>query len=89
MNNFSDIIEQDANSTTGVMANLTYPASTVNVHLRPGYIVPRQDDTENVTSTSDLRTKDFNLYINRDTDGTAKGRLYLDKSDSQQALEWN
>jgi hypothetical protein len=50
-----------------------YPNSndTINVHLRPGYIVPVQEDGDTVQSTSELRSKDYSLIINRDTEGNA------------------
>jgi hypothetical protein len=88
MNNFSDII--NANETNGTQANLTYPAEIVNVHLRPGHIIPRQVNTDaeasTIDTTQDLRTKDFTLFINRDADGNAQGKLYMDKADTISAL---
>lgn len=91
MNNFSDII--NANETNGTLADLKYPAEIVNVHLRPGYIVPRQANTDAEASTintvNDLRTKDYTLYINRDADGNAQGKLYLDKADTVSALDFH
>jgi alpha-glucosidase (family GH31 glycosyl hydrolase) len=89
MNNWTDVVDA-SNMTNGTQANLTYPDKTINVHLRPGYIVPRQidaaDGSESAASTTDLRSRDYTLYINRDTDGNAQGKLYLDKSDTMQSL---
>jgi alpha-glucosidase (family GH31 glycosyl hydrolase) len=85
MNNFSDIVV--SNTSNGTNATLMYPNSTINVHLRPGYIVPRQDEGNTVNSTAALRSMSYNLYINRDKDGNAQGRLYLDKNDDIASLD--
>lgn len=68
MNNLSDILTSTEN---GTMQNLTYPTTTVNHHMRPGYIMPVQTDGDTAMSTTDLRSKDYSLYINRDMDGNA------------------
>lgn len=39
--------------------------------MRPGYIMPVQTDGDTAMSTTDLRSKDYSLYINRDMDGNA------------------
>jgi alpha-glucosidase (family GH31 glycosyl hydrolase) len=56
---------------------LDFPDTTVHAHLRPGSIVPVQDNTD-VMTAADLTNKEFSLVVNRDTEGTAKGFVYAD-----------
>jgi alpha-glucosidase (family GH31 glycosyl hydrolase) len=42
MKDFSDIIS--VTDENGEFVNLTAPDDTINVHLRPGYIVPIQNN---------------------------------------------
>jgi alpha-glucosidase (family GH31 glycosyl hydrolase) len=55
---------------------------TVNVHLRPGSIVPWQDFMSNLTAyirtTNDVIGKPISLVINRNERKFAKGTLFLD-----------
>jgi alpha-glucosidase (family GH31 glycosyl hydrolase) len=89
MNDLSDILT--VNDTNGTMMNLTYPTDTINHHMRPGYIIPVQTGAadDSVMSTTDLRSKDYSLYINRDMEGNAQGRLFLDSSDSLSQISEN
>lgn len=52
----------------------------IPVHIRGGSIVPMR--VEGAYTTTELRTKDFELLIAPDKDGRASGRLYLDDGDS-------
>lgn len=45
MKNLNDIVS--ITEENGAIVKLTAPADTVNVHLRPGYIVPVQNNTIN------------------------------------------
>lgn len=67
----------------GQMVDLT-PGLTVKKHLRPGYMVPIQLNPKDgqsayANSTEQLATSDIIMKVNRDTDGYAYGKLFLDE----------
>ena len=55
---------------------------TIPIHLRGGTIIPLR--VAGANTTTELRTKDFDIIVATGTDGTARGRLYLDDGDSIQ-----
>lgn len=66
---------------TGSYVQLTdIPYTDIPVHIRGGSIVPLRISGAN--TTTQLRTKNFELLIAPDTDGTAEGELYLDDGES-------
>lgn len=65
------------------MVNLT-ATLTIKKHLRPGYMIPVQLHPEGgesayANSTEQLAHTDINMKINRDADGFAQGKLFLDE----------
>ena len=65
------------------MIELT-PAVTIKKHLRPGYMVPVQTHPEGgqsayANSTEQLAHTDITMKVNRDSDGYAEGKLFLDE----------
>ena len=63
--------------------------TTVTKHLRPGSLIPWQDlnitgnftgspSTDRVSQTEDLLKRPIDLVINRDSQGVAKGTVFLD-----------
>lgn len=57
------------------------PYTDIPVHIRGGSIVPLR--ISGASTTTELRTKDFELLIAPDADGRAEGDLYLDDGESQ------
>lgn len=75
----------------GEMRTLT-PAINVKKHLRPGYIVPVQYGVQGASSayansTEQLARTNINMLINRDHDGFAQGRLFLDEGKNISEIE--
>ena len=65
------------------MIDLT-PNTTIKKHMKPGAIVPvQQNITDGVRSfannTEQLADTDMNLIINRDDQGYAEGKLFIDE----------
>jgi hypothetical protein len=56
----------------------------VNVHLRPGSIIAYQNNSLQLhKTTKDIQDKQpISLIINRDIDGHASGKLFLDRGES-------
>jgi alpha-glucosidase len=50
--------------------------TTIPVHIRSGVVLPLR--TESAMTTAELRTKDFELIVAQNANGTATGSLYLD-----------
>ena len=72
----------DVKNETGEMVNLK-PEVTVKKHLRPGHMVPVQyNATKYANNTAQLAHTDINLFINRDEDRSAVGKLFLDKGEN-------
>lgn len=79
------------NVTNILGANITLDSQvTVKKHLRPGWIIPVQYNetcpvnstnktTDNANSTADLIYTGINLFVNRDQNGFAQGKLFLDQ----------
>jgi alpha-glucosidase (family GH31 glycosyl hydrolase) len=78
MKNLSDVVVVE--NANGENVTLTAPDDTVNVHLRPGYIVPVQNNTVNgfnVNITSQLSNNPISLIVNRDKNNHSEGRLMI------------
>jgi len=93
MKDYSDMVTPDP-TKEGEWMDLAAPNSktdTVNVHLRPGYMVPFQKQTA-VSNTKYNTTADvlahapLSLVANRDSDGHAQGKLFLDGGETLSEL---
>jgi alpha-glucosidase len=62
-----------------------YNTTTIPLLIRSGVILPLRQSSANTTTA--LRTRDFEILIPLDADGTAKGRLYFDDGDSLEPAE--
>jgi len=61
---------------------------TVNVWLRPGYMVPYQPNDGTFMTTDDvLNNGELHLVANRDSNGHAEGRLFKDTGLSRAEIE--
>lgn len=79
----------DVKEAEGELVELE-PRITIKKHLRPGYIVTTQENQDKPPmNTKDLVNLPFNLTINRDKDGYAKGQLFLDEGELVSDLEGN
>jgi len=89
MKDFGDIVTPNA-SLQGEWLHLKAPTDTVNVHLRPGFLVPFQDNRDQrFNGTEDLLTRaPLALIANRDEHGHAQGKLFLDRGYSVSELEY-
>ena len=80
--------------TNSKLSNVSLPttASSLNLHLRPGSIIPLQRETEllKVNTTKDLESMPMGLIINPDQDnnGKASGVFYADDGVSQDPSEF-
>lgn len=54
--------------------------TTMPLHIRAGTIIPLREAGAN--TTTELRAKDFVLYVAVDSKGRAEGKLYLDEGDA-------
>mmetsp|Transcript_43930 Transcript_43930/g.42469 ORF Transcript_43930/g.42469 Transcript_43930/m.42469 type:complete len:212 (+) Transcript_43930:2194-2829(+) len=71
----------------GSTATLT-ALNTVNVHLRPGKLIPFQDNSQGDSfTTTDILAKPISLIFNRDSNGFAEGTLLLDDGISMEQIE--
>lgn len=82
MKNYSDMVIIDA-KLAGQWIDLPAPNTvndTVNVHLRPGSMTLKQDNSnQTFKRASDIfENGTVSLLINADENGFAKGRIYLD-----------
>lgn len=79
MQNYSDILKLD-DPTKGQYFNLNSNVPTINVHLRPGHIVPKQSNIHGFFNSSEemLTMSPLSLIINRDDQGHAAGNLFID-----------
>ena len=67
----------------GTGSTITLPDvdyTTIPLYIKGGSIIPIRSSSAN--TTTELRTKDFNILVAPGTDGTASGCLYLDDGDS-------
>lgn len=71
------------------MIELTPNNNTVIKHLRPGYIIPKQDLAADKINTNFIPTSTVSLLINRDSDKFAKGSLLIDNGIETKDLEQN
>ena len=63
---------------------------TVNAHLRPGSLIPFQDNSQKQYSrTSQLVEAPISIIANRDEHGKASGTLLLDKGISRDEINGN
>ena len=68
MKDYSDILNVQNND--GEYINLQAPDDTINVHLRPGFMVPIQESTldgKKFNLTSEIRNNPITLIANRDS----------------------
>ena len=62
----------------------------VNAHLRPGSMIPFQDNSKhNLKNTAQLVEAPITIIANRDESGEAKGSLFLDGGKAQKQLHYN
>lgn len=55
-------------------------SDTVNAWLRPGHMIPFQPNTGDLKTTADVLSKaQTHLLVNRDEQGHAEGRIFIDK----------
>lgn len=66
------------NGSTITLSEIDY--QTIPIHIRGGTIIPLRAESAN--TTTELRTKGFNIVVAPGLDGTASGSLYLDDGDS-------
>lgn len=87
MKDFSQTVTPKA-GTVGEWLDLDAPTDTVNVHLRPGYMIPWQDNRDQKWDrTSQLLTEaPLSLVANPNENGHATGKLFLDGGYSEQEL---
>ena len=88
MQNYSDIVKLD-DPTKGQYVDLDATLKTVNVHLRPGHIIPKQTNKDGeFNSTEDMMLHaPLSLIVNRDMQGHATGKLFLDDGYTLKQLE--
>jgi len=61
---------------------------TVNVHLRPGALIPFQDNSEmRLRTTDDLLKQPLSLIINPDAQKKAKGTVFLDQGYERKEID--
>lgn len=66
----------------GMDVALNAQQPTVNVHLRPGSLIPWQDyKMTKAMTTADLVKQPISLIANRDTNGHAQGSLVINKGE--------
>ena len=62
----------------------------MNVHLRPGSLIPFQDNTDHsISKTSQLIEAPIAIIANRDKQGKATGYLLLEKGISRSEINDN
>lgn len=66
-------------NTVGQYVDLPAPLSTINVHVRGGFILPLQAPGANLVLG---RQNAFSLLVARSQNGYANGTLYWDDGDS-------
>lgn len=60
------------------MINIPMGSDTVNVWLKPGHMVIQQPNNNYMTTDDVLANAETNLVFNRDLDGHAGGKLFID-----------
>lgn len=64
--------------------------TTVNVHLRPGSLIPFQNNSDQLVKTTDsLLEKPITIIANRDISGVSTGSLFLDLGISADEMKEN
>ena len=91
MRDYSVVVSANSSTTGGEWKSLDLAATKegIHSHLRPGYMVPHQT-CGNITcgTTTDLQNQgELSMVINRDAQGHAKGRLFLNADDTLAELE--
>ena len=91
MKNFSEIITPNKDQS-GEWIELKSPDElwdTVNVHLRPGYLIQFQDNRDqSFKTTGEILSKGSLIIVaNRDVDGHASGKIFLDHGETLSELE--
>lgn len=76
-------LDVNGDNDAGSTVTLDAQSAKVNVHLRPGSLIPWQDNRDSkVKTTNDLLTKPISIVANRDTNGVSQGTLLLDGGSS-------
>lgn len=91
MRDYSVVVSAASSTTGGEWKSLDLAATKegIHSHLRPGYMVPHQT-CGNITcgTTTDLQNQgELSMVINRDAQGHAKGRLFLNADDTLAEIE--
>ena len=77
---FYDFFTHERVVGEGATVDLTDVAfTTIPLHIRGGSIIPLRAESAN--TTTELRKKDFELWVAVDAEGCASGSLYLDEGD--------
>src|SRR5438132_7790435 len=83
MNDFSEIV------TGPGYVNLT-AKMTINTHLRPGSLIPFQNNSDHsISKTAQLIEAPISIIANRDEYGIATGNLLLEKGISRSEINDN
>ncbi|KAK3213510.1 hypothetical protein GRF29_28g146154 [Pseudopithomyces chartarum] len=83
---FYDFFTHERVIGAGETVNLTDVAfTTIPLHIRGGSIIPLRAESAN--TTTELRKKDFELWVAVDEEGCASGSLYLDEGDKLEQPE--
>lgn len=75
---FSTLLPVDGSGSNVKLTDISY--TEIPIHIRGGSIIPLR--VSSASTTTQLRTKDFELLIAPDSDGFAEGELYLDDGES-------
>lgn len=91
MRDYATVVSVNNKTGMGGWVNLPLEATSAGIHshLRPGYMVPYQT-CGNITcgTTTDLQNQgELSMIINRDAQGHAKGRLFLNADDTLAEIE--
>lgn len=59
----------------------------INMHLRPGYLIPFQNNTKrNSKTTKEMQAKGITLFANRDNMNHAWGKVFIDDGETLSSL---
>ena len=83
MKNWTDVLMVN-DTSGGAMQTLTAPNDTVNVHLMPGKLILYQDnrDQQFKVTTDIMNNGKIDIVVNRDTNGHATGKAFLDHGET-------
>lgn len=86
LDDYSDIVKAD-DPSGGELKSLTLnndkDTALVAKHLRPGKLIPFQDNSKkSYMTTKDILAVDISLIISRDNNGHSEGKVFLDQGES-------